>query len=58
MTATFKTLLALIFVLAQGAALADQAPPATVQDSVQVSAPAPVKDRLAWQRVGSPLQQA
>lgn len=63
MTATFKTLLALLFVLAQGtgAALADQAPAALPEMAVQAAetaAQAPVKETLAWQRVGSPLLEA
>jgi hypothetical protein len=59
MTAKFKFLTALLVLLASwtGQAGADQAPPpqddqvAVSTDSGRVEAP----DRLAWQRVGSPL---
>lgn len=60
MTATFKTLLALLFLLVQGAALAEPVPaPLTPSlESAQAPAPCPVKEHLAWQRVGSPLMAA
>jgi len=59
MTAKFKFLAALLVLLASwtGQVRADQAPPsqadqlAVSTDSERVEAP----DRIAWQRVGSPL---
>ena len=59
MTAKFKSLAALLILLASwtGQVRADQAPPPQTDqvvvstDSERVEAP----DRLAWQRVGSPL---
>lgn len=62
MTAKFKFLAALLILLASwtGQVRADQAPPpqadqaAVSTDSERVEAP----DRLAWQRVGSPLREA
>jgi hypothetical protein len=60
MTATFKTLIASLILLAHGAALAAPVAPPQAQapETIPVSAPSPVKEHLAWQRVGAPLMEA
>jgi hypothetical protein len=65
MTTTFKSLLALLLLLASGSgsALAHQPPPpepaSLPQATERIEADkTETVDRLAWQRVGSPLREA
>ncbi|MBK9326474.1 MAG: hypothetical protein IPN00_09110 [Hydrogenophilales bacterium] len=65
MTTTFKSLLALLLLLASGSgsALAHQPPPAEPASLPQATERVEADktetvDRLAWQRVGSPLREA
>lgn len=64
MTTTFNTLLALLLLLASGTgqALADQPPPAHPEVIAQATEnietdKAESPDRIAWQRVGSPIRE-